>query len=310
MNSLEPLNQTKLYGLDKYFNELVKLYKNDLYPNKILLSGQKGIGKSTLAFHFINYVLTLDDKYKYDTQNFEININSSEFKTIQNKSNSNLIIIDVELEKKVIDINQIRELIINLNKSSFNSKPRFVLIDNIELLNVNSINALLKVLEEPNKNINFILIHNNRKILSTLLSRCINFKINLSNNECLKISNKILDNDLNILVNNEFVDYYFTPGRIYKLLQFSLQNDYDISNIDLKTFLKNLIEDGHYKKNNFIYNIMHGLIELYFRKLNSSYPELINEKYRYFVKKIADINTYNLDKESLFIEFNDEILDA
>ena len=81
----------------------------------------------------------------------------------------------VILTKKNIDINQIRELIRSLNKSSFNEKPRFILIDNIELLNLNSINALLKTLEEPSHNIYFILINNNKKILSTLLSRCINF---------------------------------------------------------------------------------------------------------------------------------------
>ena len=49
--------------------------------------------------------------------------------------------------KKIYDINQIRELISNLNKSSFNNKPRFILIDNIEFLNKNSINALLKILK-------------------------------------------------------------------------------------------------------------------------------------------------------------------
>ena len=168
MNNLEPINQTKLYGLKKYFNELKKLYDKKKYPNKILFSGQKGIGKSTLAFHFINYVLSLDEKDKYDNQNFIINIESSTFKTIQNKSNPNLTIIDVNNDKTSIDINQIRDLIIRLNRSSFNNKPRFVLIDNIELLNVNSVNALLKVLEEPNKNINFILIHNNKKNMYTM----------------------------------------------------------------------------------------------------------------------------------------------
>ena len=71
--------------------------------------------------------------------------------------------------KKSIDINQIRELINNLNKSSFNSKERFVLIDNIEYLNVNSINALLKVIEEPNENIHFILINNHKKYYLLLL---------------------------------------------------------------------------------------------------------------------------------------------
>ena len=310
MNNLEPINQTKLYGLSVYLNELIRLYKNNIYPNKILLSGQKGIGKSTLAFHFINYVLTLNENFKYDTQNFNINIESSEFKTIQNKSNTNLISIDVYAEKKTIDINQIRHLIINLNKSSFNQKPRFVLIDNIEQLNINSINALLKVLEEPNENINFILIHNNKKIPSTLLSRCINFKISLKNNDYLRISNQLLNDDLENLISKDLINYYFTPGEIYHLVQFSIQNKYDLSNIDLKSFLKILIKEGHYKKNNFIDQMMYNFIELYFRKLNSSFSNLINEKYSYFVKRISDTKIYNLDKESLFMEFNEEILDG
>ena len=310
MSYLEPINQTKLYGLEKYFTELVNFYKNGNYPNKILFSGQKGIGKATLAFHFINYVLTINDEKKYDTENYQINSESPEFKTINNKSNTNLITIDVNEDKKSIDINQIRELIINLNKSSFNKKPRFVLIDNIELLNINSINALLKILEEPNENINFILIHNNRKILSTLLSRCINFKISLSNNDYLKISNQLLNDDLNNLVNNELINYYFTPGEIYQLVQFSSENGYDLSNIDLKNFLKILINDTQYKKNNFINNMMYSLMEFYFRKLNQSFSKLLNEKYSYFIKRISDTKTYNLDKESLFMEFNEEILDA
>ena len=310
MSYLEPINQTKLYGLEKYFTELVNFYKNGNYPNKILFSGQKGIGKATLAFHFINYVLTLNDEKKYDTESYQINSESPEFKTINNKSNTNLITIDVNEDKKSIDINQIRELIINLNKSSFNKKPRFVLIDNIELLNINSINALLKILEEPNENINFILIHNNRKILSTLLSRCINFKISLSNNDYLKISNQLLNNDLNNLVSNELINYYFTPGEIYQLVQFSSENDYDLSNIDLKNFLKILINDTQYKKNIFISNIMYSLMEFYFRNLNQSFSKLLNEKYSYFIKRISDTKTYNLDKESLFMEFNEEILDA
>ena len=310
MSYLEPINQTKLYGLEKYFTELVNFYKNGNYPNKILFSGRKGIGKATLAFHFINYVLTIDEEKKYDIENYQIDIESSEFKTINNKSNTNLIRVDVNEDKKSIDINQIRELIINLNKSSFNKKPRFVLIDNIELLNINSINALLKILEEPNENINFILIHNNRKILSTLLSRCINFKISLSNNDYLKISNQLLNNELNNLVSNELINYYFTPGEIYQLIQFSSENDYDLSNIDLKNFLKILINDTQYKKNNFINNMMYSLMEFYFRKLNQSYLKSFNKKYSYFIKRISDTKTYNLDKESLFMEFNEEILDA
>ena len=284
MNSLEPIIQTKLYGLDKYLHELIKLYKNNNYPNKILLSGQKGIGKATMAFHFINYVLTLNEDHKYDLQKFTIIAESSQFKTILNKSNTNFISINVSTDKKTIDINQIRQLIIQLNKSSFNTKPRFVLIDNIRTIKCKLINDLLKVLEEPNENIYFILIHNNKKILSTLLSRCINFKMNLTHKDCIEISNILLNDNLENLVSNNLINYYSTPGEIYNLVQFSLQNKYNISKIDLKSFLQLLIKDVHYKKNDFIYNLIYN-IEFYLEIQNFS--DLVYKKYSYFIKKIS-----------------------
>ena len=105
------------------------------------------------------------------------------------------------MKKKNIDIGQVRNLILSLNKSSFNIKPRFVLIDNIELLNTNSVNALLKILEEPNDNINFILINNNKKVLPTLKSRCLNFKISLTYEQSINITNKLLNDDISNFLN-------------------------------------------------------------------------------------------------------------
>ena len=90
---------------------------------------------------------------------FKINDDNQSFKTILNKSNPNFFLIDINADKKFIDINQIRDLISKLNKSAFNYKPRFILVDNIEFLNLNSVNALLKILEEPSTNTYFILIN-------------------------------------------------------------------------------------------------------------------------------------------------------
>ena len=95
---------------------------------------------------------------------------------------------------------------------------------------------MLKFLEEPNYNIYFILIHNNKKVLPTLLSRCINYKISLSNKEVLEIANKILDGKLSENINKELVNYYLTPGNIYNLVKFAKLNHKDLSNIDLKDF--------------------------------------------------------------------------
>jgi DNA polymerase III subunit delta' len=310
MINLEPINQIKLIGLDKHFSELIRLYDFGNFPNKILLSGQKGLGKSTLAYHFINYVLSKNEDFNYDSTNFLINIENRSYKTISNKSNPNLEIIDINIDKKFIDINQIRELLLKLNKSSFNSKPRFILIDNIEFLNTNSINALLKVLEEPNDNVHFILINNNKKILPTLLSRCINYKISLSNSESLFIADNLLSGKLHETISNDLINYYLTPGSIFNLAKFGELYGYNLLDIDLKEFLKIIINANHYKKDPMIKYFVFDLIEFYFRKINSSFSTKIYEKYSYFLKRISDTKSYNLDEDTLFMEFSEEILDG
>ena len=308
MNFIEPQNQTKLYGLEKFISELFKLYENNNLPTKILLSGQKGLGKSTLAYHFINYVLSKDEEFKYDIKSFEINPDNQSFKTILNKSNINLSVVDVDPEKKTIDIDQIRKLILSLNKSSFNSKPRFVLIDNIEFLNANSINALLKTIEEPNLNIYFILINNNKKILPTLISRCINFKISLSNKESLEIANQLLNGELFEKINKDIINYYISPGNIYNLVKVGIIYNYDLHDFDLKKLIKILIKENHYKSNSLNKYIIFDLIEFYFRKIDFSFSQNIYEKYLYFLKRISETKKFNLDEESLFLEFQEKIL--
>ena len=310
MSDLEPQNQTKLYGLDKFISELVNLNFCHNLPNKILLSGLKGIGKSTLAYHFINYVLSQDEEYSYNLKDFEIDPNSRTFKTILNKSNTNFTLIDIDQDKKSIDINQIRKLISNLNKSSFNEKPRFVLIDNIEYLNNNSVNALLKILEEPNFNIFFFLINSNKKILPTLSSRCINFKINISNAESQFITEKLLNTKLNEVISTDLLNHYSTPGNTYNLVKFGEINNYNLVNLDLTNLLKKLINDNHFKKNKLIRNMIFELIEFYFNKINISSTKKVFDKYNYFLKRISNTKIYHLDEESLFLEFKEEILNA
>ncbi len=310
MIECEPQHQTKLFGLDRFFIELINLYKSNKLPNKILLSGPKGIGKSTMAYHFINYVLSKDELNNYDIDNLTINSENQSFKTVINRSNINFSLIDVNREKKNIDINQIRNLINLLNKSSFNKKERFILIDNIEFLNKNSVNALLKVIEEPNDNIFFILINNNKKILPTLSSRCINFKIFLSNKENFDVANKLLNGRLSKLINKDLMNYYFTAGNIYSLLMFAKSHSYDLSIMDIKDFLKILIKDNHYKKNMLIKSLIYEYIETYLHKINSSFGVKTNDYYHYFIRKIYDTKNFNLDEEALFIEFEDRVLNG
>ncbi len=306
--NLLPSNQVNLYEHSAIFKELFFLYNQKKLPNKILLSGEKGIGKCTLAYHFINYSLSVNDEYPYDKKNHKINANSKSFKLIQNKSNPNFTLIDVDTDKKDINITQIRSLIIELNKSSFNDKPRYVLIDNIELLNKSSINALLKILEEPNDNIFFILINNNKKILPTLKSRCLNFKILFTFDQSVRTIDKILNDNIYSLLNNELIHNYSTPGNLYNMIKFMNEYKVDIKTTGLKDLIELILNEKYYKKESSINNLTFSLIELYFRYNTSIHEHILIQKYNYFVKRINDTKRFNLDIDTLFMEFQNKIL--
>ena len=308
--NLDPSRQLNLFGHETQFTNLTDLYANKKLPNKILLSGVKGIGKSTLAYHIVNFILSYDEDFSYDIKNFKINPDNKSFKLIINKSNPNFILIDINEDKKNIDINQIRHLILTLNKSSFNNKPRLVLIDNIEFLNTNSINALLKILEEPNDNINFILINNNKKILPTLKSRCLNFKIHLTTSQSFDVTNKILNTNCMDFLNDELINNYSTPGEILNLLDFANKSNVDLKEIKLKECIKNIIIEKKYKKDSSVKQLLYTLIEIYFREnISINNTKLINVQ-NYFLKKINNTKIFNLDDESLLMEFEDRVLNG
>ena len=308
--NLKPENQLSLYGHHVELLNFIELYKSQKLPNKILLSGEKGIGKSTLAYHIINHILSIDEDNSYDLKNYKINPDNKSFKLILNKSNPNFISIDIDDDKKSIDINQIRSLILTLNKSSFNKKPRLVLIDNIELLNINSVNALLKVLEEPNDNIFFILINSNKKILPTLKSRCLNYNIILTSSQSINITNKILDQNCMNLIHEQLINHYSTPGLLLGLLNFATKNNLDLKQINLKELIKKIIMEKKYKKDQFIKSQLYSLIEIYFRNNVSVRNIKLLKIQNYFLKKINNTKIFNLDDESILMEFEDRVLNA
>ena len=305
--NLTPSNQTNLYGLGNSLELFISLYKKDKLPNKILLSGQKGIGKSTLAHHLINFILSENEDHPYDQSNFKINELNKSFKLVKNNVNPNFQLVDIAPGTKSINLDQIRDLIKNINKSSLNDKPKFILIDNTEFLNKNSINALLKDLEEPTKNTFFILINNQKKLLPTLTSRCINFNIHLSYSNSILVINKLLNEDIFHIINDELIDHYFSPGNIYTLYNFANSNNLDIKKTNLETFLRFIIKNNFLKKETSLRYIFYNYIEL---SLRNTSIKLKNNYYSYFTKKIDELKKFNLDEDTFFIEFNDKILNG
>ncbi len=308
--NITPSNNRYLIGYNKTFLNLKNLFDTNLLPNKIIFSGDCGIGKSTLVYHLINYIFSKNENNKYDVSTNQILSDNRSYNLILNNSHPNFFLITNLDDKKNIQVSKIREMINFTNKSSFNNEHKIILINNIEYLNINSINALLKIIEEPNNKILFFLIHNNKtKILDTLKSRCIKFNLYLNNENKLKIINKILDSNFYNELNNDFKNNYNSPGDIISLYNFFKINNIQ-PNISVDELLKLIIKKKLYKKDLFIINKLTFLIELYFNKKFFYFKtkDKIYNLYKYFLLKIYNCNKYNLDVESVLIELNGKLL--
>ena len=96
----------KLFGYDKLFNNFVTLFNTKKLPKVLILTGDKGIGKFTFIFHFINFVLSKQTKSSYDKENFSIQFDSD---------------IIMGVEQKVID--EVNDLVGGDDTGSFNTSP-------------------------------------------------------------------------------------------------------------------------------------------------------------------------------------------
>ena len=147
-----------IFGLENELKNIIRLHEISKLPKVLMLSGEKGIGKFTLVLHFLtNYF----DKKKYDFNNFKIEDDSIFYQHFLKEVFPNIIYVS----GSNFNIEDIRNLKTRILKSPILDKERFIIFDDIELLNKNCINALLKIIEEPTTNNNFILINNKKKKL-------------------------------------------------------------------------------------------------------------------------------------------------
>ena len=284
-----------LIGHKEYLNNLEYLYKENKLPNKILLSGNKGIGKALLVKNFLYKV--------FDDNNSHVLIN--------NNSHPNILNIKKKDDKKIIEIDQIREIIKFTNQSSFNNKSKFIIIDDVEYLNTSSSNALLKSLEEPNINVNFILVYNsNLQILDTIKSRCIEIKINLNQEYTKLIVNKYFEDNLYDNINNSLSNFYSTPKFLILLVYYLKENDLSLVDTNINFLIKNIIVNKHYNKNTFVKDNLNYIIELFFYNHINITKKISYKVKEYYYNKLLNIRKFNLDYETFFLEFEDNLLNG
>ena len=310
---VSPKRQLYLFGYEDYFSFFIKLYEKNALPNSILLSGPKGSGKATFAYHFINYLLSKDEERKYLVETFSINESNISYKLLSANTHPNFFLIEGHFGERDIKIEQIRNLINFLSKSTYKKNLKIVIIDNAEYLNLNSSNALLKAIEEPGNNTFFFIIHNYAsKILDTIKSRCSEFKFSLTSNQKKNIFTKIINQykkefEINSIVEN----YYFdSPGNLVKYF-LSLDKVNLSSRKNTLNCIFHFIDQYKNKKSLETLTFISLFIQKFYNELCLNNDNNLNNYFLNQSKILNQINNmkkFNLDENNIFIWIKDILI--
>ena len=169
-----------LIGQEVMAQTITNAIKLDKTPNAYLLTGIRGVGKTTTA-RLIAKALNCSKKFDVGEK-----CGVDEYCHCAEIVNSNhMDILEMDAASKT-GIDDVRELIENAKYSPTNAKFKIFIIDEVHMLSKQAFNGLLKTLEEPPLRLKFILATTEvRKIPVTILSRCQRFDLKRVNLEKL-----------------------------------------------------------------------------------------------------------------------------
>ena len=205
------------------FTKLLQLNKN--LPSAILLCGDAEI--QLLATNFIatklceNITQELDNYCGYCTSCL----------LLQEQSHLDLFVLDnsilADTGAKNITVDMVRKAIDFAYLTPHMSKYRIIFIPNMELLNKNSANALLKLMEEPPYYVLFVMVTNNLgQILPTIKSRC---------HKMTFPSNRLLDTHSIINYDGKYTEFWL------KFYKYSSKIEIEIVDEELEIIMQMLI---------------------------------------------------------------------
>lgn len=297
----------KLFYYEQKFIFLKNLYKLNKLPKVLLLTGEKGIGKSTLVSHFMHYIY---DTENYDSKKYSFVSQTNFDNQFLNNYFPNIIYLEGQ-SFKTVRIEEIRKLKTNLLKKPIIQNKRFIILDDVDLFNANSLNALLKVIEEPGISNFFILINNkSRPLIETLKSRCIEIKYSFDEEVKKKIMQKLIDlYDQKMVLNPELAN--ISPGNFLKFNHILSQNEIDLNDSFLKN-LNKLITLFKKEKNYILRDLLMFYTDYYFKNfkyINEYSKSKSLNKRSFIIKKLNEFFLYNLNQTTLINSIETNIIE-
>lgn len=155
-----------LIGHRQILDRLLTEFSAGKMHHATILSGPKGIGKATLAFHFAKTVFSALGENNARSQ-IEAGMHPSLLHLTRawnddtKKFKSEIVVADIQRANHF------------LSRTASGGGTRLILVDPADDMNRNAANALLKNLEEPPEKTHYFLItHNLGRLLPTIRSRC------------------------------------------------------------------------------------------------------------------------------------------
>lgn len=201
---LAPRENPDLFGQSEAEQALLNAYQSGRAPHAWLISGQKGIGKATLAFRLARKLLSgfedaddgpglFGDELPAAAPSLAIDDEDPIFRQIAVGSHPDLLTIERAFDEKrkkfraEIVVDDIRDAGQFLRLTSQGGGYRVVIIDSADEMNRNAANALLKVLEEPpGKTVIILVSHTPGRLLPTIRSRCRALKLRPLGNDIIE----------------------------------------------------------------------------------------------------------------------------
>lgn len=167
-----PQNFDELVGQEVLVTTLSNAIKNNRLHHAYILTGIRGVGKTTTARIIAKTLNCLDQSATLTAKACGVCDNC---KLITASKHQDVIEIDAASRTGVDDI---REIIDSIAYAPVMAKYKIYIIDEVHMLSNSAFNALLKTLEEPPAHVKFIFATTEiRKVPVTILSRCQRFDL-------------------------------------------------------------------------------------------------------------------------------------
>lgn len=163
-----------LAGHEGAVRDFIATWRGGRMPHAWLLTGPKGIGKATFAFHAASAVLA-----GVPGDGIVLPTDDPVRRRVAAGSHADLVALERTLDdsgqrlRTVIRAEEVREIPAFFSKTSVEGGWRVGILDSVDDLNRHGVNALLKIAEEPpERAIIFLVAHTPRAVPATVRSRC------------------------------------------------------------------------------------------------------------------------------------------